>query len=139
MLLSTLQVKVTAAERLGLCLFVLLAVADRPVAMIRLVNAIYGLQNDADWFIQYGKEIFQSEGAFHLLVGPLEKDDRRWIYFRKNHCCRQIWSLIFLKEDYNAYWSEELWGSPQLLLFSKILLPAVFQWNKLFNLVYFRR
>ncbi len=74
-----LQITTAALDATGMCLFVAFAAMDQPEtfqALIDMINALYGLNLDADGVAELGMNILKSEREFNLAAGLSAADDR---------------------------------------------------------------
>ena len=104
----TLQFAVATVDSLGICLFVAGMTVDDPncrAAMVKMVNARYGLSLDNDGFTNLGKYVLKTEHQFNLNAGFTNKDDRlpEFFEFEPLPPHNAVWD--FTPEEIDTFWN----------------------------------
>jgi aldehyde:ferredoxin oxidoreductase len=103
----TLQLAVAAVDSLGICVFTAAMTVDNPdcrTAMVKMINARYGISLDNNDFANLGKYVLKTERQFNLDAGFTNKDDRLPEFFELEPLPphNQVWD--FTPEEIDTFW-----------------------------------
>lgn len=109
------QVNIAAYDTLGMCMFVVPAVGQKPQLMVDVLNAAYGLELMPGFIADLGKEVIKRERAFNLAAGLTRAHDRLPDFFRQEKLPPFDLVADILEADLERFWDLEFWGAmPQV-------------------------
>ncbi|MGI6575436.1 MAG: aldehyde ferredoxin oxidoreductase family protein [bacterium] len=104
------QVDSAGTDTLGFCMFAPRCHESSHAVILKMLEAAYGVELDADFWQEVGKDTIKTERIFNERAGFTQADDRMPEFMLTEPLPPTNAVSDIPAEDYGRFWAEEFWG-----------------------------